>query len=218
MFYTRKGIYMIPTQVLIVEDDPMARNLFEIYLKNSGKYQIAGSIESAAMAEVYCLTKQIDLIIMDVCTALHASGLNAAEKIKQQHPKVKILIVTSQPECDFIKRARAAGVDSFWYKEPSAEKILAFIDQTMEGKQIYPDTTPRLKIGDAISTEFSDRELEILRELTSGDTDEEIAASLHLSAWTVRKYVKCLLEKTGFKSRTQLAVAARESGLVIKGY
>ena len=49
-------------------------------------------------------------------------------------------------------------------------------------------------------------------------TDEEIAANLHLSIWTVRKYVKIMLEKTQFKSRTQLAVAARESGLVIKGY
>ena len=209
---------MIPMQVLIVEDDPMARTLFEIYLKNSGKYQIAGSIESAAMAEVYCLTKQVDLIIMDVCTAFHASGLGAAEKIKKNHPKIKILIVTSQPECDFVNRAKAAGVDSFWYKEPSPEKIIDVIDQTMEGKHIYPDSPPRLKLGQAFSTEFTDQELKILRELTTGDTDEEIAAALHLSAWTVRKYVKQMLEKTSFKSRTQLAVAARESGLVIKNY
>ena len=48
--------------------------------------------------------------------------------------------------------------------------------------------------------------------------DEEIAGSLNLSAWTVRKQVKNMLEKTGFKSRTQLAIAARESGIVIKGY
>ena len=51
-----------------------------------------------------------------------------------------------------------------------------------------------------------------LRELTGGDTDEEIANTLNFSIWTVRKYVKIMLEKTGFKSRTQLAVAARESG------
>lgn len=74
---------MLPIQVLIVEDDPMARTLFEIYLKNSEKYKVAGSVESAAMAELYCLTKQIDLILMDVCTALHASGLDAAEKQKE---------------------------------------------------------------------------------------------------------------------------------------
>ena len=194
---------MIPTQVLIVEDDPMTRTLFEIYLKNSERYVLAGSIESASMAELYCLTRQVDLIIMDVCTAFHASGLIAAEKIKKNHPRIKILMVTSQPECDFINRAKAAGVDSFWYKEPSS---------------IYPDSTPYRKIGEALSTEFTEQELKILRELTSGDTDEEIAANLHLSIWTVRKYVKQMLEKTQFKSRTQLAVAARESGLVIKGY
>ena len=88
----------------------------------------------------------------------------------------------------------------------------------MNGEHIYPDGTPNRKIGEALSTEFTEQELKILRELTSGDTDEEIAANLHLSIWTVRKYVKQMLEKTQFKSRTQLAVAARESGLVIKGY
>ena len=209
---------MIPTQVLIVEDDPMTRTLFEIYLKNSERYVLAGSIESASMAELYCLTRQVDLIIMDVCTAFHASGLIAAEKIKKNHPRIKILMVTSQPECDFINRAKAAGVDSFWYKEPSSEVILDLIERTMNGEHIYPDSTPHRKIGEALSTEFTEQELKILRELTSGDTDEEIAANLHLSIWTVRKYVKIMLEKTQFKSRTQLAVAARESGLVIKGY
>lgn len=209
---------MIPTQVLIVEDDPMTRTLFEIYLKNSERYVLAGSIESASMAELYCLTRQVDLIIMDVCTAFHASGLIAAEKIKKNHPRIKILMVTSQPECDFINRAKAAGVDSFWYKEPSSKVILDLIDRTMNGEHIYPDSTPYRKIGEALSTEFTEQELKILRELTSGDTDEEIAANLHLSIWTVRKYVKQMLEKTQFKSRTQLAVAARESGLVIKGY
>ena len=209
---------MIPTQVLIVEDDPMARMLFEIYLKNSEKYKVAGTVESASMAELYCLAKQIDLIIMDVCTALHASGLESAAKIKKNHPGIRILIVTSQPECDFIDRAREAGVDSFWYKEPSEEKIMSIIDQTMEGKHIYPEVPPRLKIGNSFSTEFTKQELKILRELTAGDTDEEIGKNLHLSVWTVRKYIKQMLEKTGFKSRTQLAVVARESGIVIKGY
>ena len=140
------------------------------------------------------------------------------DNLKKNHPEIKILMVTSQPECDFIHRAKAAGVDSFWYKEPSSEVILDLIERTMNGEHIYPDSTPHRKIGEALSTEFTEQELKILRELTSGDTDEEIAANLHLSIWTVRKYVKIMLEKTQFKSRTQLAVAARESGLVIKGY
>ena len=204
--------------VLIVEDDPMARKLFEIILESSGRYHLEASIESASLAEFYCMTNPIDLILMDVCTALHASGLDAAARVKEKYPQIKIIIVTSQPECDFIERARRAGVDSFWYKEPSEEKIMSVINRTMEGERVYPDSPAKQKIGNCFSTEFTKQELSILRELTAGDTDEEIGKNLHLSVWTVRKYIKQMLEKTGFKSRTQLAVVARESGIVIKGY
>ena len=83
--------------VLIVEDDPMARKLFEIILKSSGRYHLEASIESASLAEFYCMTNPIDLILMDVCTALHASGLDAAARVKEKYPQIKIIIVTSQP-------------------------------------------------------------------------------------------------------------------------
>ena len=102
--------------VLIVEDDPMARQLLEIYVEKNGAYTLAQSVESAAFAELCCRARQIDLILMDVCTAMNASGLEAAEKIKREFPYIKVIIITSQPECSFLDRARAAGVDSFWYK------------------------------------------------------------------------------------------------------
>ena len=153
--------------VLIVEDDPMARKLFEIILESSGRYHLEASIESASLAEFYCMTNPIDLILMDVCTALHASGLDAAARVKEKYPQIKIIIVTSQPECDFIDRARLGGVDSFWYKDPSEDILLEIMDRTMAGESIYPDTTPMLKLGMASSIEFTPRELEVLRELTS---------------------------------------------------
>ena len=158
--------------VMVVEDDPMARKLFEIILASSGRYNLTASIESASLAEFYCMTSDIDLILMDVCTALHASGLDAASKIKKKYPEIRIIIVTSQPECDFIDRARSSGVDSFWYKDPSEDILLEVMDRTMAGESIYPDTTPILDLGLAKSIEFTARELEVLRELTSGDTDE----------------------------------------------
>ena len=75
----------------------------------------------------------------------------------------------------------------------------------MSGERVFPDTTPKIKFGNAMSTDFTERELEVLRELTSGDTNTEI----------VKNYIQYMLEKTGFKSRTELAVKAREAGLVI---
>ena len=70
-------------RVMIVEDDPMAQQLLGIYIKNSPNYTLACCIESAAMAEVHCLSEKIDLILMDVCTAMNANGIDAAAEIKK---------------------------------------------------------------------------------------------------------------------------------------
>jgi DNA-binding NarL/FixJ family response regulator len=204
--------------VMIVEDQMMPKKLFEILIKESGRYQLLFSIENASMAEVYCMKHPVQLILMDICTAMGESGLEAAARIKKQWPGIRIIIVTSMPECSFLDRARAAGVDSFWYKDYSRESILEVMDRTMAGESVYPDRTPELKLGLASSYEFTDRELDVLRELTSGDSDKMIAARLNLSVHTVKHYVNTMLEKTGFKSRTELAVTARELGLVIRNY
>lgn len=203
------------TNVMIVEDDPMAQKLLDIFVSGNGSYRVAHIIESAAMAEFYCMTNQIDLVLMDVCTAMNVSGLEAAEKIKSRFPYIKIIIITSQPECSFIDRARAAGVESFWYKTASAEEILTVMDRTMAGESIYPDTTPKLKLGDAASDNFSDRELEVLRLVVAGETDAGIAEKLFLAVSTVKQHIQSLRDKTGFRNRTELAVRARESGLII---
>ena len=70
--------------VMIVEDQAMPRQLFELFINESPNYHLMFSIESAAMAEVYCLKNPIDLILMDVCTAMGESGLAAAETIKRK--------------------------------------------------------------------------------------------------------------------------------------
>ena len=202
-------------RIMIVEDDPMASQLLEIYIKEHKEYELVCNIESASLAEVYCLSQNIDLILMDVCTAMNASGLDAAEKIKKNFPHIKIVIITSQPECSFIDRARQVGVDSFWYKSSKAEEIITVIEKTFAGENIYPDTTPTLVFGDALSVDLSDRELEVLRELVAGETDADIAEHLFMSVRTVKSHITNMKNKTGFKNRTELAVRARECGLII---
>lgn len=203
------------TNVLIVEDDPMARHLLEIYIANSDKYNHVQSVESAALAEFCCRTNKVDVILMDVCTAMNVSGLDAAEKIKKSFPHIKVIIITSQPECSFIDRANAVGVDSFWYKNSDADEILSVIDRTMSGERVYPDSSPSLKLGDIFSEELTDRELEVLRELVAGESDAAIAEKLFMSLRSVKGHIQSMREKTGFRNRTELAVRARESGLII---
>ncbi len=204
--------------VLIVEDDPMARKLMEIFVSTSENYHLVPSLDSAAMAELYCMTNRVDLILMDVCTAMDANGIEVAEKLKKNYPQIKIIIITSQPEYSYISHARKIGIESFWYKEPTAEALLKVMDRTMAGESIYPDSAPITRLGAALSNDFTERELEVLRELVSGKTDAAIAETLCLSVTRVKQHIQRIREKTQFANRTELAVRARESGLVISDY
>jgi len=203
-------------QVLIVVDQPMPRQLMEIYVQSSDRFTHLLSISNASAALAVCRTKAVDLILMDVVTELGHSGLDAAEEIKKEFPGVKIIIVTSMPEYSWLERARKIGVDSFWYKDGQKDGFLDVMERTMAGERIFPDETPLVSIGNATNHEFTDRELDILKELTTGDSNAAIAERLHISAGTVKIHVQHLLDKTGFKTRTELVAEARCLGIVAR--
>ncbi|MBQ2478689.1 MAG: response regulator transcription factor [Erysipelotrichales bacterium] len=202
-------------RVMVVEDQELPRQVFESHIRQSGRYELAYSLRNADAAYFYAAQGNVDLILMDVVTDRGASGLEASARIKKAFPKIKIIIVTSMPEVTYLDRARQAGVDSFWYKEENETPILEVMDRTMSGDSIYPDTTPEVQLGTASSYELTDRELSILRELMSGSSNQEIGKKLYLSPATVKYHIANMLMKTGYRSRTELAVRARESGLII---
>lgn len=202
--------------VLIVEDQDIPRELFEIYIKSSERFHHLLSISSASAALPFCKTNKVDLILMDVMTELGRSGLDAAEEIKKHFPQIKIIIITSMPEYSWIFRAKEIGIDSFWYKDGQKSGILDVMERTMEGERIFPDETPLIRIGNATNHEFTERELDVLKELTTGDTNAEIAKRMFISVTTVKSHIQHLMEKTGFKTRTELVAEARGLGIVIK--
>ena len=202
-------------RVLVVEDQTMPRQLFELLIAGSEDFALAAAIDSAELADVYCLHSEVDLVLMDVITRGSCTGLDAAARIKRQTPQVKVIIVTSMPECSYLERARAIGVESFWYKDASEESILSMMRRTAAGERVYPQDSPELFLGLASSRELTARELEVLREMTGGYTNTEIGERLHMSTGTVKAHILSMLDKTGLRNRTELAVRARESGLVI---
>ena len=205
----------MPYKVLIVEDQQMPRQLLEIFISSNKDYVHQASLNDASLALAYCQNKEVDLILMDVYTFQGNSGLLAAEEIKKQFPDIKIIIVTSLPEYSWIKKAKEIGVDSFWYKDENKENIIEIIDRTMKGEHIYPDETPLVKLGQVTNHDLTDRELEILKEMLTGDSNQEIAERLFLSPGTVKRHVENLLFKTGFHTRTELVAEAVRLGIVI---
>lgn len=201
-------------RVLVVEDDPMAQQLFVMFVGQSKRYELVQAINNADMADLYCENSHVDLILMDIRTSMYANGLDAAERIKEKYPKIKIIIVTSMPEQSYLDRARKIGVDSFWYKEVTQEPFYRLMDRTMDGEHIFPDTAPPIVIGAATSQELTEREIQVLRELITGATNLVIAERLGVTERTVKAHIQHILEKTGYQNRTELAVKASESGFV----
>ena len=86
----------------------------------------------------------------------------------------------------------------------------------MQGESVFPKKTPAVQIGSIRSDEFTARELEVLRELTTGDTSKVIAGKMQITEMTVRNHIINMLHKTRLRTRTELAVAARAAGIVVK--
>ena len=202
-------------KLMIVDDQFVSRELFRLILDKSPDYEVVYSVDTAMFADTYVLNGDLGLVIMDILMQDGSNGLDAAEKIKKLRPEIKIVAVTSMPEVSWMDRAKAIGIDSFWYKEASEAGILEVIGRTLAGESIYPEQTPVIQLGLAKSTEFTPREIQVLRLLTTGAGNDEIASKLEISLNTVKTHVMHLMDKTGFTSRTQLAIQARITGFVI---
>ena len=202
-------------KVLIVDDQNMSRQLFESFVRDSENYELVYALDSASEADAYPARYHIDLIIMDVVMKNGISGLDAAERIRKNYPQIRIIAVTSMPESAFIRRAREIGIDSFWYKEVAQETLLSVMDRTMAGEHVYPDEAPVVQLGLCQSSELTEREIDVLRVLAAGCSDEEIAEKLNISIHTVRTHIIHMRDKTGYKSRMELALNALRSGVVV---
>lgn len=208
---------MAVRNILVVEDQALARMYLCACAEKCADCRVAGALNRANAAPGRCGDGQIDLILMDICTENDSDGLTAAEAIKKAYPRIKIVMVTSMLEGRFLERARRIGADSFWYKDSPAGDLVGVIEGTLSGKHFWPDGAPSVRLGNALSCDLSDQELETLRLLCEGQTNAEIAAQMNVAESTVRTYINRMLEKTGYPNRNRLMVAAVGKRLVVPG-
>ena len=199
----------------MVDDQYLARGFFESIVRMSERYELTASLSSAEQAIAFCDEHPADLMVMDVMMKHGLDGLTCARSIKASHPEVKIILTTSTAEAEWIDKARRAGIDSFWFKEYSEVSLTEVMDRTMNGESVYPDSLPNPEFGFGRKADLTEREQEVLRELTRNYTNEEIAQHLHISVNTVRIHIQHMLEKTGYKNRIELAVNAKTLGVVV---
>ncbi len=202
-------------RVVVADDQYVSRSFFEIQVRMSKGYDLAASLSGAEQAIAFCAAHPVDLVIMDVMMKYGLDGLTCAKAIRRNDPGVKIILTTSTAEARWIDEAREAGIESFWFKEYSDIPLTEVMDRTMAGERVFPDSPPNPDLGNAAKTDLSERELEVLRELTRNLTNEEIAEKLHISPHTVKRHIENMLVKTGYRNRIDLAVNAKALGVVV---
>ncbi len=201
--------------VVIAEDFRMIRETFENTVKRAEGYNLAASFPTALQAVKYIEKNAADLVLMDVLIPGSMNGLDAARKIKAVSPDVKIIVVTSMPELSYEKKAREIGVEGFWQKEIQEQSIQEIMDRVMAGEIVYPSEQVEVPIGNTMSTEFTDKETEVLKELVTGASNREIAEKLSMGESTVKMHITNMLQKSGYRSRLELALMARHYGIAI---
>ena len=201
---------MTMRKILIVEDQALARTYLCACVEKCTLFRADAALQR-------CDEGPIDLILMDICTESDSDGLAAAESIKKIYPQIKIVMVTSMLEGRFLDRARRIGADSFWYKDSPSGDLVGVIEGTLSGKHFWPDGVPSVRLGNTLSCDLSDREIETLRLLCEGKTNAEIAVKLNVGESSVRTYINRMLEKTGYTNRNRLMIAAVGKRMVVPG-
>ena len=202
-------------RVLLVEDREIYRLYLEQMIRDSSQYTLIGTEADMEEAVKRCAHTPVDLILTAAADKEGNTSFAAAKRCKTEYFYIRIVVMTDVPEHTYLQRAKDCGADSFWYMEDAAQPLLSVLDRTMTGKSVFPKHSPSVRLGQTESCDLTEKELLILRAAAKGDSNKEIAEALQMSYYTVRDYVKGMLEKTALKNRTALAAAAVGSGLIV---
>ena len=212
--------HLKPLRILIADDHAIVREGLGAIIAIQPDMTLVG--EAADGLEVVKLvqTLQPDVVLLDLVMP-HQDGLAAIIEIKRINPQIQILVLTSFADDEKVFPAIKAGAMGYLLKDASRQQLLQAIRQVAQGQaSLHPQIA--LKVMRELNqpsnlppTEnpLTDREVETLRLIARGLTNQEIAATLVISEFTVSRHVNSILQKLHLANRTQAVLYALRTGL-----
>ena len=200
-------------KVLIVDDDALIRDSLKIILSLEEDFEVAGTASNGQEAFEMCQSTVPDIVLMDIRMPL-MDGVLGTKLIKSHFKNIKIVILTTFKDDEFIKEAMKNGAEGYILKNQSSDSIVESLRAVGKGntvfqREIADSLTSMLRDDKKKNPEsfgITDREFEILKLIGDGLSNKEISRLLFLSDGTIRNYVTTLLEKLELRDRTQLAI------------
>ncbi|MCA1056461.1 response regulator transcription factor [Rossellomorea aquimaris] len=212
---------MEKVKVMIVDDHEMVRLGIKSYLLTEDRIEFLGEAKSGNEAVRLAKVHEPDVILMDLLMD-DGNGIEATEKILTFLKDCKIIILTSYYDDEKVFPAIEAGAHSYLLKTASAEEVTSAIYKAMKGESVIAS-----KVADKMMTRFrpqerkphedlTARELDVLRCLGEGMTNQEISEELFIGVKTVKTHVSNILGKLEVADRTQAAIYANRNGILYK--
>jgi len=211
-------------KLLIVDDHALFREGLASILRLEPDIEVSGLAGSVAEAVDLVGDLTPDIVLMDF-TLPDGTGADATKLILDKHPECKIVFLTMSERDENLYAAIRSGAKGYLLKNLSPSKLVASIRSVNEGESALSRAmTLRLmeelsrtkasdRVGDASLDKLTRRELEVLRELATGSTNQEIADRLYLSPNTIKYHVHSILDKLNLPDRRAAAMFAKEHGI-----
>ncbi|QOV33130.1 response regulator transcription factor [Streptomyces ferrugineus] len=214
-----------PIRVLLADDDALLRMALRLVLAHADDIEVAAEAVDGAEAVDLAVRHHIDVVLMDIRMP-GTDGLTATEALSDLAPAVRVVMLTTFGEDEYVTRALAAGAAGFVLKDTGPQELIQAVRVAASGEAILSPRITRGLIEQHVVTNarraaearrqvetLTARERDVLALVGRGLSNADVGRRLHLGEGTVKTHVRSILAKLGCANRVQAAILAHEAGL-----
>jgi two-component system, NarL family, response regulator LiaR len=205
-------------QVMLVDDHNVVRSGLATFLKAYEDLELVGEAKNGLEAIKLCHQKQPDVILMDLMMP-EMDGIAATRAILTDHPKIKIIAMTSFEEEQLVQGVLAAGAISYLIKNVTSDELAKAIREAVSGRSTLSPEAARVLVQatrpmEQPSSDLTQREREVLCLVVQGHSNQQIAEALVISITTVKAHISSILSKLQVSSRAEASAYALKHKIV----
>ena len=216
-------------QLLIADDQPLLREGLRLMFDLTPDIKVAGDVENGQAAVDFISRRVVDVVLMDVRMP-GMDGVQATRLIRSQNPDVQVIILTTFDDDEYVYEGLRAGAIGYLLKDVSSGRLAEAVRAAARGESFLQPSVAAKVVSEFVRISghkgkraaanaelvepLSEREMDVLEQLSEGKSNREIALSLSLTEGTVKNYISSILDKLGVRDRMQATLKARELGLV----
>ena len=207
-------------KLLIVDDEKLIREGLKIMLSIFEDIDVVGTAENGYKALEFCKGNEVDVVLMDI-RMKECDGVMGTRLIKEQFSRIKVIILTTFKDKEYIQDAMKYGAFGYMLKDSSHDVIYEGIKTAYKGNMVvHPEVATKMMDNSICNKKdidkfgLSEKEIKIIEFIANGLTNKEISEEIFLSEGTVKNNITNILSKLELRDRTQIAIFAFKIGIV----